>query len=96
MDNTRLYVAHFISNWVTDASVTYIIDLTEDGTVIEQFDITDGNRDICASAVFMDPTSGSHTYRIHVTQIVGGGNVQLIGTATAPRQFWIADIGLRA
>ncbi len=95
MDVLRLYKACLHVNWNTSAAVTYVIQFTEDGNVIGECDITDGNRDIVDSAIWFEPTAGAHTYRVRVLEVVGGGTITFVATATSPRMFWIEDTGIR-
>lgn len=94
-DVLRLYKAYLHASWILTGSGTYVIQLTEDGNVIGEFDITDGSRDITDSTIYFEPTAAAHTYRVRVFDASPGATVTFLGAATAPRQFWIEDTGLR-
>jgi hypothetical protein len=93
MLSTRWYKACLHTAWSRASAATWLIELTEDGNKIAEYDITDSDRDICSEAFPFTTTTATHTYRIRVNEVSAGGDLTLTAAATAPRLFWLEDIG---
>lgn len=93
MLSTRWYKACLHTFWSRASAATWVFELTQDGTVIGEFDLTDSDRDYCDSSVPFTTTTATHTYRVHVNEASAGGDLTLVASSTAPRIFWFEDIG---
>lgn len=93
MLSTRTYKACLHTFWSRASAATWVLELTQDGTVIGEFDLTDSDRDYCDSFIPFTTTTATHTYRVHVNEVSAGGDLTLVASSTAPRLFWIEDIG---
>lgn len=98
-DSTRLYKAVFLSGvLVSDASewTLRVYDGTNFyATVWRENGLVALERRHAAGAALLPALSGSQTLSIRTRRDAGAGTIDFEADSTAPRQFWIEDIGPR-
>jgi hypothetical protein len=100
VDVARAYEVHCHGRLDFSAVSEWQTNLTVDGATthrLSQNNITGGDSQqmVSGSPVLWLPASGTYTLRVSVTRVSGAGTVTFLATATAPRQFYVKDIGPR-
>lgn len=97
--NSRNYRVHLVTNTIQSAAGLWTIMCTENGSTFGRFFTSDGAKILgyhySSSLLFLPTTTQVATLRVTHTEVVGSATWQYEASATAPRQFWIEDIGPR-
>jgi hypothetical protein len=100
VDNTRAYRVHLVGQIsVSGAGGTWAGDLHEAGTAVARmfrhtFAASVAETPGGETALYLPASSGAVTIDIRLNG-TGGGTFTYLGSATAPRAFWVEDIGPR-
>lgn len=100
----RAYNVHLSTQWALSAAGSWIVNLADNGTVVDRFvfiDETASERTHLHGVLPWEPTAGVHTLDVRLVKTAGAAGITLTfeASTTPPnvhsRWFWVEDAGPR-